>query len=215
MTKELIHSIILVVCIALAFIFPQTPLAAYDIEIAAALFVILFVARRFSIFSKKTRLFESVAFTFIIVGVITTTGGLASPYFFLIHFLLFALTLLLEPLIPIIVTITLMLFFLLTMSGNASFMHLLPVFSLALMTPFALILGNEYEETKRLKKSLSNQQENTFLFLSLMLKNNLKEIQKSLDNFSGDHELSAIKRQVRTMDKLIDMFESKTSESND
>lgn len=212
MTKELIHSIILVICIALTFIFPQTPLAAYDIEIAATLFILLFVARRFSFFSKKTRLFESVVFTFIIVGVITTTGGLTSPYFFLIHFLLFALTLLLEPLIPIIATITLMLFFLFTISGNASVMQLLPIFSLALMTPFALILGNEYEETKRLKKSLSNQQKNTFLFLSLMLKNNLKEIQKNLDNFSGDHELSAIKRQVRTMDKLIDMFENKTND---
>jgi hypothetical protein len=207
MTKELIHSIILIVCVALAFIFPQTPLAAYDIEIAATLFVILFIARRFSFFSKKTRLFESVIFTFIIIGVITTTGGLSSPYFFLVHFLLFALTLLLEPLIPIVVTITLMLFFLLTITGSATITQLLPIFSLALMTPFALILGNEYEETKRLKKSLSSQQENTFLFLSLMLKNNLKEIQKNIDNFSGDHELSLIKRQIRSMEKLIDMFE--------
>lgn len=207
MTKELIHSIILIICISLAFIFPQTPLAAYDIEIAAVLFVVLFIARRFSFFSKKSRLFESVIFTFIIVSVITTTGGLSSPYFFLIHFLLFALTLLLEPLIPIIVTITLMLFFLFTFSGSVTVMQLLPIFSLALMTPFALILGNEYEETKRLSKSLSSQKENTFLFLSLMLKNNLKEIQKNIDNFTGDHELSTIKRQVRSMEKLIDMFE--------
>ena len=130
-----------------------------------------------------------------------------SPYFFLIHFLLFALTLLLEAIIPIIVTIVLMLFFLFSFSGAITLQQLLPIFSLALMTPFALILGNEYEETKRLKKSLSNQQENTFLFLSLMLKNNLKEIQKNIDNFRGDHELTAIKRQVRTMDKMIDMFE--------
>jgi len=212
MTKELVHSIILVICIALAFIFPQTPLAAYDIEIVAGLFVLLFIVRRFSFFSKKTRLFESVAFTFIIVGVITTTGGLQSQYFFLIHFLLFALTLLLEPLIPIILTLTLMLFFIFSISGQVTVTQLLPIFSLALMTPFALILGNEYEETKRLKKSLSSQQENTFLFLSLMLKNNLKEMQKNLDNFGGDHELSTIKHQVRAMDKLIDMFENKTSE---
>jgi hypothetical protein len=207
---ELIHSIILVVCIALAFIFPQTPIAKYDVEIVAALFIILFIARKFSFFSKKTRLFESVAFTFIIVSVITTTGSLSSPYFFLIHFLLFALTLLLEPLIPIVVTVTLMLFFIFTISGSASFSQLLPIFSLALMTPFALILGNEYEETKRLKKSLANQKENTFLFLSLMLKNSLKEIQKNLENFSGDHELSSIKRQVRNMEKLIDMFEKES-----
>ena len=207
MTKELIHSIILVVCIVLAFIFPQTYLAMYDIEIAAGLFILLFVTRRFSFFSKKTRLFESVIFTFIIIEVITTTGGLNSPYFFLVHFLLFALTLLLEPFIPIIVTFTLMIFFTFTISGQATMTQLLPIFSLALMTPFALILGKEYEETKRLKKSLSSQQENTFLFLSLMLKNNLKEIQKNIDNFTGDYELSAIKRQVHTMDKLIDMFE--------
>jgi len=207
MTKELVHSIILIICIALAFIFPQTPLAAYDIEIAAGLFVFLFIARRFSLFSKRTRLFESVAFTFIIVGIITTTGGLQSPYFFLIHFLLFALTLLLEPIIPIIVTLTLMLFFLFTLAGTVTMAQLLPIFSLALMTPFALILGNEYEETKRLKKSLSQQQENTFLFLSLMLKNNVKEIEKNIENFTGDHELTAIKRQARNMDKLIDMFE--------
>ena len=207
MTHELLHSIILIICIVLAFIFPQTPLAAYDIEIAAGLFTVLFIARRFSFFSKKTRLFESVVFTFIIVGVITTTGSLSSPYFFLIHFLLFALSLLLEPLIPIIVTITLMLFFIFTITGSATLTQLLPIFSLALMTPFALILGNEYEETKRLKKSLSSQQENTFLFLSLMLKNNLKEMQKNIDNFMGDHELSAIKRQIQSMGKLIDMFE--------
>ena len=212
MTNELVHSIILIICIVLAFVFPQTPLAAYDIEIAAGLFIILFIARRFSFFSKKTRLFESVVFTFVILGVVTTTGGLSSPYFFLVYFLLFALTLLLEPIIPIIVTLTLMLFFLFTVTGSVSIIQLLPVFSLALMTPFALILGNEYEETRRLKKSLSNQQENTFLFLSLMLKNNLKEVQKNIDNFMGDHELSAIKRLVRTMDKLIDMFEKESRE---
>ncbi len=207
MTKELVHSIILVVCIALAFIFPQTSLAQYDVEIVAGLFVFLFIARRFSFFSKRTRLFESVVFTFIIVGVVTTTGGLQSPYFFLVYFLLFALTLLLEPIIPIIITLVLMLFFAFTFNGTVSLMQLLPLFSLAVLTPFALILGNEYEETKRLKKSLSSQQENTFLFLSLMLKNSLKEIQKNLDNFTGDHELSAIKRQTRNMENLIDMFE--------
>ena len=75
------------------------------------------------------------------------------------------------------------------------------------MTPFALILGNEYEETKRLKKSMSAQTENTYLFLSLMLKNHLREIQNNIDNFIGDHELNSIKRQVRNMEKLIDMFE--------
>lgn len=207
MTIELMHSLLLIICIGLAFIFPQTTLAAYDIEIAALLFILLFVARKLSLFSRKTRLFESAIFTLIILGVINTTGGMQSPYFFLVHFLLFSITLLLEPIIPIIVTLTLMVFFIFTVHGQVTLIQLLPIFSLALMTPFALILGNEYEETKRLKKSIASQTENTYLFLSLMLKNHLKEIQNSIDNFVGDHELSSIKRQVRNMEKLIDMFE--------
>jgi len=40
-----------------------------------------------------------------------------------------------------------------------------------------------------------------------MLKNHLREIQNSIENFVGDHELTSIKRQVRNMEKLIDMFE--------
>ncbi len=207
MTIELMHSLLLIICVGLAFIFPQTALAAYDIEIAALLFVLLFVARKLSLFSRKTRLFESAIFTLVILGVINTTGGMQSPFFFLVHFLLFSITLLLEPIIPIIVTLTLMVFFMFTVHGQVTLIQLLPIFSLALMTPFALILGNEYEETKRLKKSISSQTENTYLFLSLMLKNHLKEIQNSIDNFVGDHELSSIKRQVRNMEKLIDMFE--------
>jgi len=211
MTKELLHSLILVLCIALAFIFPQTPLVEYAVEVVALLFILLFIARRLSFFSKKTRLFESAVFTLIIVGIVTSNGGLSSPYFFLIHFLLFSLTLLLEPIIPIIVTMVLMLFFLFSQTGPFSFTQLIPIFSLLFMTPFALILGNEYEETKRLKKSISSQQENTFLFLSLMLKNSLREMQKNLDNFRGDAELTAMKRQVRTMEKQIDMFEKESS----
>lgn len=207
MTIELMHSLLLIICIGLTFIFPQTTLAAYDIEIAALLFVLLFVARKLSLFSRKTRLFESAIFTLIILGVINTTGGMQSPYFFLVYFLLFSITLLLEPIIPIIVTLALMVFFIFTVHEQVSLTQLLPIFSLALMTPFALILGNEYEETKRLKKSISSQTENTYLFLSLMLKNHLKEIQNSIDNFVGDHELSSIKRQARNMEKLIDMFE--------
>jgi len=75
------------------------------------------------------------------------------------------------------------------------------------MTPFALILGNEYEETLRLEKTIKQQKEDTFLFLSLMLKNHLNHIKKSIDNFLGDHELSEIRKQVHSMEKLIDMFE--------
>ncbi|MFZ2026575.1 MAG: hypothetical protein WAV30_04790 [Microgenomates group bacterium] len=206
MTAELVHSFILIVCIVVSFIFPQTTLAAYNIELAALLLVIFFIARRFSFFSRRTRLFESVIFTLIVLGTVNTTGGLQSPFFFLVDFLLFALALLLEPIIPIIVTLVLMLFFLVG-AEQTSFNQLLPIFSLALMTPFAMILGNEYEETKQLKKTISSQTENTFLFMSLMLKNHLKEMSTLIDNFRGEHELNSLRRHITNVERLIDMFE--------
>lgn len=207
MTKELVHAILLIISIALMFLFPQSPLRDYDLEIAAGLFIVLFVTRRFAFFSRRSRLFESIVFTLIILGIVNTTGGMSSPYFFLIYFLLFAVTLLLEPIISIITTVTLMIFFVFSIQGSATVAQLVPVFSLALMTPFALILGNEYEETKRLRNTMNHQTENTFLFLSLMLKNNLKSIQDQLDNFLGDHQLQSIQKSVNTMRKQIDLFE--------
>jgi len=207
MTKELLHAVLLVLSIALMFVFPQTPLRVYELEIAAGLFIVLFAVRKFSLFSKKTRLFESIIFTLIIMGIVNTTGGITSPYFFLIYFLLFALTLLLEPIISIITTITLMIFYVFTIPGTATVSQLIPIFSLALMTPFALIMGNEYEETKRLRNSMNAQTENTFLFLSLLIKNHLKNIQEQLDNFVGDHQLHSIQKSISAMRKQIDMFE--------
>ncbi len=207
MTKELLHAVLLVLSIALMFIFPQTPLRTYELEIAALLLIVLFAVRKLSLFSKKTRLFESVVFTLIIMGIVNTSGGIASPYFFLIYFLLFALTLLLEPIISIITTVTLMIFYVFTISGTATISQLIPIFSLALMTPFALIMGNEYEETKRLRKTMSRQTENTFLFLSLLMKNHIKSIQEQLDNFVGDHQLQSIQKSIHSMRKQIDMFE--------
>ena len=85
MTKELVHAILLIISIALMFLFPQSPLRDYDLEIAAGLFIVLFVTRRFAFFSRRSRLFESIVFTLIILGIVNTTGGMSSPYFFLIY----------------------------------------------------------------------------------------------------------------------------------
>lgn len=207
MTPELIHAGILIICLGITFIFPQTPLVEYDLQIASLLFIFFFITRRLSFFSKRSRLMESVLFTLIIGGLVNSTGGLHSPFFFLLYFLLFALTLLLESIIPIIVTLTLMLLFVMHMPQNIELSSLIPLISLAFMTPFALILGKEYEQTRILKQELRTQQENTFLFLSLTIKNHLKHITHAVENFIGDHQLHEIRKHARNIEKLIDMFE--------
>jgi len=208
MSKEIIHSLILVFTIVLTFIFPKTNLANYDLQISAGLFIILYSVKRF-IVSKDiySRLIESVVFTLIIMGIVNSTGGLISPFFFLVYFLLFSLSLILEPIISITTTVTLIIFFLLNLPANQDFRTLLPIISLAFITPFAMFMGGEHIENQKSKVKSQKLKEETFLFLSLLLKNHLKNIKEALENFVGDHELGIIKKSVQRMEKLIEKFE--------
>src|SRR3989344_5387729 len=166
MSKEIAHSLILVFAIVLTFIFPKTNLANYDLQITAILFIILYSVKRF-IVSKDiySRLIESVIFTLIIMGIVNSTGGLNSPFFFLVYFLLFSLSLILEPIISITTTVTLIIFFLLNLPANQDFKTLLPIISLAFITPFAMFMGSEHIESQKSKVNSQKLKEETFLFL--------------------------------------------------
>jgi len=208
MTKEIVHSLVLVFTIVLTFIFPKTNLASYELQITAGLFVILYLAKKIFVpESSQSRLIESVIFTLVILGIINSTGGLSSPFFFLSYFLLFPLSLLLEPIISITTTLTLIIFFLFSLPANQSFSTLLPIISLAFITPFALYLGEEHRKNEKLKVKNEKTKEETFLFLSLLLKNHLKNIKEAIENFVGDHELTSIRKSVSRMEKLIEKFE--------
>ena len=208
MAKELIHSLILIITIVFSFLFPKTYLSQYDLQIIAILFIILFIGKRIKREKESTSyLLESTIFTLIILGIVNTTGATSSPFFFLIYFLLFSLSLLLEPVISITVSLTLIIFYLLTMPENQNLKSLLPIFSLAFITPFATFLGQEYVQAQKSKLKIQNLKKETFLFLSLMIKNHLKNIKEAVENFLGDHQLSIIRKSTRQMEKLVDKFE--------
>lgn len=197
MRREVLHSIILVLAIAFAFLFAKSPFAVYDLQFSAILFITLFLVKRFV---RTTRVFEAIIFTLIVFIIVNTTGGLDSQFFFLTYFLLFALSLLLEPVESIITTLTAILFFLIYFPQDKPFDRMIPLLSLALLTPFAMFMGQEYIKSEKDK-------EDTFLFLSLLLKNHLKSIKEAIENFMGDKELGEIKKSTSNMEKLIEKFE--------
>ncbi|MBI3366429.1 hypothetical protein HY041_02265, partial [Candidatus Roizmanbacteria bacterium] len=190
---------------------PKTNLAQYDIQIAAILFIFLFVAKRFLIHKDTpSRLMESVIFTMIILGTVNTTGGTGSPFFFLIYFLLFSISLLLEPVISISATLSLVIFFLFSLPENQNLKSLLPIFSLAFLTPFAMFMGQQYGQNEKLKVKSQKLEEDALLFLSLMLKNHIKNIKDAVENFMGDKELHEIKKTAQKMEKIIEEYEKNT-----
>lgn len=204
MRREVLHSVILVLAIAFAFLFAKSPFAVYDLQLAAILFITLFLVKRFV---RTTRVFEAIIFTLIVFIIVNTTGGLDSQFFFLTYFLLFALSLLLEPIESIITTLTAILFFLIYFPQNKPFESMIPLISMALLTPFAMFMGQEYIKSEKLRAKNEEDKKNTFLFLSLLLKNHLKSIREAIENFMGDKELGEIKKSTRNMEKLIEKFE--------
>ncbi len=204
-TKKVVHSLFLIISAFLTFLWPKTSLVNYDIEIGALLFLILYFGKK--IIPQKTNFLESIIFTLIVLIVINSTGGINSPFFFLIYFLLFSLSLLLEPIVSLTLSLSLIIFFLIFSPPTEDFKNLLPIFSLAFLTPFALYLGKEYLLVQKTKKKLTYFKEDTLLFLSLILKNHLKSIKETIENFTGDHQLEKIKKHIGQMEKLIEKFE--------
>lgn len=210
MDKKIIHSILICLTIIIAFSFNLASLSSLAINISIALFLIYVIIKRFILHSNPySKLLDSIVFTFIVISIVNSTGGVDSPMFFLLYFLLFSLSLLLDPSISMTLTLVLILMFLLSLPKNQNIKTLLPIFSLAFLTPFSLFMGKEFLENQKSKVKNQIQQQDTFLFLSLMLKNQLKAIKHSLDNFLGDHQLEEMKKNTAKMEKLIEEFEKK------
>ena len=208
---ELLHTVLLIIASLLTFVFPKTPLVRYDIETAGLIFILFFGLRRFlpSRFFSTRKILESIGMTLIILIMVNSSGGTGSPYFFLVYFLLFSVSLLLEPVVSLSLSLSLVIMYLFTLPPAQSISALAPIFSLAFLSPFSLFLGQEYIKNEQLKKKNQQLQADTFLFLSLIIKNHLRSIKYALENFMGDHELQHIRKHTKEIEKLIDTFEKK------
>ncbi len=208
MSREIHHSLLIIVAFGLAFLLSATTFAAYDLQISAVLLAALYGGKRFVFPRHSHRLFESLIYVFIITLIVVTTGGLQSPFFFLFYFLLFALSLFLEPIISVTATITCILLFLFSVPGNVQdIKQLLPLLSLAIITPFALFLGREFAENLTLQKTITQNKESSLLFLSLVIKNHIKAIVEATENYTGDHHLEVIRTNAKRMESLITEYE--------
>lgn len=208
MYSKLIHSFLIVLILALSSILSKTPLASYNLQLSAFLFVVLYVYKKLDKYKGSNHLVESTIFTFVISLMVNTTGGLDSPFFFLLYLLLFSLSLFLEPIMSIITTIALIFFFLFSFNFTLNFSQIIPIISLALITPLAMLMGQESFKERKQKEKNNLLKKNTFLFLSLVLKNHLKNIIQAAENFLGDHDLDTIKKNAKRMEKLIDEYEN-------
>jgi len=211
MKKFLTHSLFLLLAVVLAFLWTNSPtLSLYTLQLIA-IFILLFFANHL-FFQQQTKsgkrknlprlnlTVDAVVFTMVVMLLVYSTGGLTSPLFFLVYFLMFGLALFFEPLVSVSLAAAIILMFLITPTNQQPLTEALQLFSLILITPLALFFGSQYlkvleseekikilqEEGKILEKQIKKEETDTLLWTSLNLKQGLSEILDEVSNLLSD-----------------------------
>lgn len=169
----------------LAFFWHNQPLlSAYSLQLIAGLFLLFVILNK--LVKKYRNIINSIIITLIVLIIILETGGLTSPLFFILDFLLFALSLLIFPSLSFILALALIILFLLN-SPTIDSQTLANLISLLLMAPVSRLIGTQYSrliiaqnqvkaleyQSNRLKQELSEKDETTLLWISLNFHNKI------------------------------------------
>lgn len=210
--RFLLHTILLISATFGIYAWLSSPLEPYTLQLVALLSLLYIgshsLRRHFpQHFHKSSITLDITILTSMILLLVSETGALASPLFFLLYFLLFAVSMLYEIEATLVLTGVLILYFLALPGTNLSDLaHLSELGALIMITPLALFMGHQYEtviEEKKtramLTKHLGREESDTLLFLSLNLKSTLV---KSLDSLSTTIPLEKV-NEVRVKLQLL------------
>jgi hypothetical protein len=212
MGKFLLHSLFLLLAVVVAFLWTNSPtLSVYTLQLVAIFILLFFTNHLFfrrqtksqktkSLSPKLNLTFDAVVFTMVVMLLVYSTGGLTSPLFFLVYFLMFGLALLFEPLVTVSLAAAMILLFVITPTTQEPLTEALQLFSLILITPLALFFGSQYlkvleseekikilrEEGKILEEQIKKEETDTLLWISLNLKQGLSEILDEASNLLSD-----------------------------
>jgi hypothetical protein len=189
-----LHAIVLIFATILSYFWTTSHiLSAYTFQLVAVLILLYFFAawalRHHHLTRHRVITLDLSLLTITLLLLVTESGGLGSPFFFIIYFLLFAVAILFETEVTLILTGILVIFFALHPSADlTSFQHLTELFALVMITPLAIFTSHQHEnklrELEKLKKTsraLEDTEADTMLFLTLRLKTTLV---KNLDLLS-------------------------------
>lgn len=235
--SSLIYSLFLILAAGLSFFWLNQPaLSLHTLQLIAFLILIYFLNNWVQ--PKKNKLIPSLVLTMVVLLLVLSTGGLISPLFFLIYFLLFGLSLTLEPAVTVPLAAGLIIFFFID-NPSHSFDNLIPLLSLILITPLSLFFGKQYlkvlnqkGEIKFLKKKeqktsqdISQEETNVLLWLNLNLRKGISQIvdlitqtlEKSALSYSQKQNLKQAlktgKRLLKTGKALAEKVDQQTDEN--
>ncbi|MFH1244727.1 MAG: hypothetical protein V1487_04140 [bacterium] len=148
-----------------------------------------------------------IILTSLTLLLVSMTGALTSPLFFLCYFLLFAVSMLYTIEVTLVLTGVFIIFFLFFPGTDLSDLaHLFQLVALIMITPLSILLGHQYEtalETKELNrqlhKHLQNEESDMLLFLSLNLKRTLLSALDSLSLTIPQEKVTSVRANLQTL----------------
>lgn len=206
------HSIYLLATVLLCLIWAISPYKMFATQIGATLLSLYIIKHMFKehINGKTETMIDSIVLCGLTLVIVTSTGGLNSPVFFLVYFLLFALSLMTTPTTPLVLSFALIIYFLFSTSIT-SFTQLLPLASFPLITPLAVYFGKEHKrnlyqkhDVLSLKETVRRETEDVMLWLTTVFTKELKYIKEKIDEFPNlsDRQKPYIKSLSDSTDKL-------------
>ena len=212
-TRFLLHTIFLVVSTLGVYFWLSLPkLAPYTLQLVAVLVLLYLGSHWLRVkkphwFHRSNITLDITILTSMILLLVTETGALTSPFFFLCYFLLFAVAMLYEIEATLVLTGVFILFFLFLPGTNLSdFAHLSQLIALVMITPLAILTGHQYESTlearalsQQLAQHLNHEESDILLFLSLNLKQTLLSALDSLSVSIPQTKIKDLRQSLETL----------------
>jgi hypothetical protein len=154
--KTAFHLAVLSIATLLMFFWiSNETLNTFSLQLSAMLLITLILSRHYMKL-PSFKLAESTISTMCVILLTTYTGGLMSPFFFLNVFLLFELSLLLEPVIPLFLSAMLGIFYFFSHQTGSPPYSFFALLSFPLMTPLAYLFGQTYLKVSNQKLEIQN-----------------------------------------------------------
>lgn len=178
---------------------------------------------------------DAIILTVVVLLLVFSTGGIASPLFFLLYFLLFGISFLFEPFLAVFFSLILILFMIVNIGSPQD---LLKVASLIFVAPIALFFGQQYLQNlvsqNRIKifqkkwledeKTIESEETSVLFWLSLNFRNRIAEIIEITANLLTDlahisptqkAEIKKIRRKAKILFKEGKLLQKKIDRETD
>jgi hypothetical protein len=190
MPTKYLRTLFLALTIVLIYLWTQSSaLNSYNLQLTGAL-ILLYFASKFIFRVVERRFFlETIVLVSVVLLLIFSSGGINSPIFFVLYFLLFAIALLIAPHQAAIASVLLVSIFIWQNYQHLTSPMIINLASLILIAPLAMIFSNSYlkylaseGKISVLKEAIKDEESDSLLWIATTAKPSLSGVLNSISD---------------------------------